>query len=395
MDFRLSDAQVDLAAGARKFAEAALNRDLERRDARGSYDDAEWRSIWKDCAEFGLLGLCVPREFGGSGHDAVTAAAILHAVGYGCRDNGLTLAINAELWTIIMPILEFGTPEQKARYIGPLIRGDWIGADAVTEQKSGSNAMSPATTAVKEGRGYILNGEKSLIGQAPGCDFALVFAATDPGAGSWGVSAFLVDAMADGFHRGPEVQKSGLRTIATGSLRFSDCFVPEAARLGPEGAGSAIFGRSSEWERQMIFCSHVGRMGRQLDDCVDFARTRTVFGKPIEENQSVAERLATMRLRYETAWLMQMRAAWQMDSGESDPMRAALTKLHISEAFLASSLDAVRTLGGQGFGFDADVARDLRDATGGVIYGGTSDIQRSIIAQYQSRARHGAGRQGG
>jgi alkylation response protein AidB-like acyl-CoA dehydrogenase len=386
MDFCISDAQNRLAAEAQAFGETVLNQNLEARDARGSYDDAEWRAIWKDCADFGLFGLTVPRDMGGAGHDVVTAAAIMHGLGYGCRDNGLMLAINAQLWTVVMPILEFGTPEQKARYLGPILRGDWIGADAVTEAASGSDAMTVATVALKGDGGYVLNGEKTLVGQAPGCDFAIVFAATDPTAGPWGVSAFLVDASVPGFQPGPEVQKSGLRTIATGALRFSDCTVPEWARLGPEGAGSAIFARSGEWERQMIFCGQVGRMKRQLDDCIAFARSRKASGKPIEQNQSVANRLADMRLRYETAWLMQMRAAWQMDAGASDAMQAAITKLHISEAFLASSLDAVRTFGGQGFMFDTDMARDLRDAMGGVIYGGTSDIQRNIIAQYQSRA---------
>ena len=135
----------------------------------------------------------------------------------------------------------------------------------------------------------------------------------------------------------------------------------------------------------MIFASHVGAMKRQLSDCIAYANERVVFGEPIARHQSVANRLVDMRLRYQTSLLMQKRAAWQMQTGSGTAAEAALTKLHISEAILASSLDAVRTMGGAGCLWDADAARDLRDAVGGVIYGGTSDIQRNIVAQHQDR----------
>ncbi len=383
--FALTDEQRHLGEAARAFAEAELNADLVERDRRGTHVPAEWRRLWKACADHGLLGLAIPKADGGAGHDIVTTVHVLHEVGHGCRDNGLTLALNAQVWTVLMPILEFGTAAQKARYLAPVMAGDWIGADAVTEPSSGSDAMAMETRAERDGDHYVLNGRKALIGMAPDCDFALVFAKTAPDAGAWGVSAFLVDAGTPGFQRGPEVEKTGLRTIPTGFLGFADCRVPASARLGREGAGSAIFARSAEWERQLIFASHVGRMRRQLDDCIAFARERRAFGKPIDQHQSVANRLADMRVRHEAARQMLMRAAWQMQGGTSDTLQAAVTKLFISEAFLASSTDAVRIMGGQGCLFEADVARDQRDALAGVIYGGTSDIQRHIIAQVQGR----------
>ncbi|MBF9030981.1 acyl-CoA dehydrogenase [Rhodobacterales bacterium HKCCE3408] len=385
MDFTLTDSMIAAGKSARDFAEARLNRDLDARDRRGTYDAGEWRSRWTDLADQGLLRLGLAEDLGGDGQDLMTAAHVLHEIGVACRDNGLLLALNAQIWTIIRPIAEFGSDAQKYRYLPRILSGEWIGADAVTELASGSDAMALRTSAVRDGSDYVIDGEKAFIGMAPACDFALVFARTNPDAGSWGVSAFLMDMSEPGVRRGAEIDKSGLRTIPTGFLSFDGVRLPESARLGPEGAGSSIFARSSEWERQMIFASNVGAMKRQLSDCIAYANERSVFGRPIAQNQSVANRLADMRLRYETSLLMQRRAAWQMQTGTGTGAEAALTKLHISEAILASSLDAVRTMGGAGCLWDADAARDLRDAVGGVIYGGTSDIQRNIIAQHQDR----------
>lgn len=384
MDFTVTDEMRAAGEAARDWG-ASLDTDLDARDRRGSYDDAEWRRRWRALADHGLLRIGLPSDLGGDGTSIMNAAHVLHEFGLGCRDNGLLLALNAQLWTVIRPIAEFGDEAQKAAFLPRILSGEWIGADAVTELASGSDAMALATSATRDGDGYRLNGRKAFIGMAPACDAALVFARTNPDAGVWGVSAFLVDTSSPGVTRGPEVEKAGLRTIPTGFLSFEDLRVPETARLGPEGAGSSIFARSSEWERQMIFASHVGAMKRQLADCIAYANERSVFGTPIARNQSVSNRLVDMRTRYETSLLMQRRAAWQMQTATGTAADASLTKLHISEAILASSLDAVRTMGGAGCLWDADAARDLRDAVGGVIYGGTSDIQRNIVAQYQDR----------
>ena len=174
----------------------------------------------------------------------------------------------------------------------------------------------------------------------------------------------------------------GTRTLPIGDLVFEDCFVPESSLLGRKGAGSAIFNRSLEWERRFVYSSHVGAMRRQLDQSVSFAKERDVFGGAIEGYQSVSNRLADMKTRYETSRLLLRKAAWEADQGIKDAGFAAMTKLHISEAYLASSMDAVRTFGGKGYMQSEGVERALRDAVGGVIYGGTSDIQRQIIAKH-------------
>jgi hypothetical protein len=359
------------------FALAELNDHVIEQDLTGTFDRAKWSRL----AEVGILGSFVPVEYGGRGLDIMSTVLMLEGLGYGCRDNGLTLAVNGQLWTVAEPILMFGTEAQKLRYLPGLSTGALIGAHAITEPESGSDSYSLTTTAERSRDGYLLNGVKSLIGMAPECDVALVFAKTNPAQGRWGISAFLVDADTEGLTLSKPRPKMGLRTNPSGDMHFENCWIPETARLGPEGAGAAISGESLEWERSLIFCSHLGAMERQLDEAVEYAKNRHQFGRPIGQFQSVSNRIADMKLRLETAKLLLYRAAWLKASGAPAGMEAALTKLHFAESFLASSLDAVRVHGGRGYMTDFEVERDLRDAVGGVLYGGTSDIQRHVIAR--------------
>jgi alkylation response protein AidB-like acyl-CoA dehydrogenase len=173
----------------------------------------------------------------------------------------------------------------------------------------------------------------------------------------------------------------GLRTSPLGDIRLENCFVPEENLLGTQGSGVSIFNHSMDWERSFIFTSHVGSMARQLDQCVKYARQREQFGKPISEFQSVSNRLANMKLRLETARLLLYKLAWMKQRGDHAALEAAMAKLHLGEAFAANSVDAMRIHGARGYLSEYEVERDLRDAFGGVIYSGTSDIQRNIIAR--------------
>lgn len=381
MDFSWSDEQLALRDEAQRFASLHLGSDVARRDQSGTDGHEGWRDDWRKCAEFGLFGLAVPKDYGGRGLDILTSIFVLEAIGYGCRDNGLTLVANGQMWAVQEPILSFGTTDQKRRYLPRLCDGSTIGAVSMTEHGAGSNAAGITTTAEPVEGGYVLNGAKAYVGLGPSCDLALVFASTAPDRGSWGISAFLIDAGMDGFVRLPPQQKMGLRTTPMGEFVFDNCAIPTEARLGREGAGLAIFQHIMEWERSFILTSHVGSMRRQLDECVAFARERVVFDKPIDQFQSVSNRLANMKLRLETAQLLLYKAAWLKSQGQSCPTEAALANLHLSEAFVESSLDAIRIHGGKGYLSETGIERDLRDALGGVIYSGTSDIQRQIIAQ--------------
>ncbi len=380
MNFSLSPEQTALQDHVRRFARAHLAKDLAERDRRGARDISDWLEDWRRCGELGVLGAIVPETFGGQGQDAVTAVALLEALGEGCPDNGLTLSVNGQIWAVIEPLIAFGSEEQKRRWLPGLADGSIIGAHGMTESESGSDAFALKTRARRTDGGYLLNGEKVYIGLGPVCDVALVFATIDPARGRWGLCAFLVSAEDEGFERGPAERKMGLRSAPTGSLCMTDCFVPEDRRIGAEGDGAAIFQHSMEWERSFIFASHVGSMARQLEQCLAYARERKVFGASIDSYQSVSNRLANMRLRLETSRLLLYKAAWLKSLDRPCAMEAAMAKLHISESFAASSLDAVRIHGGMGYMEDAGVERDLRDSVGGLIYSGTSDIQRQIIS---------------
>jgi hypothetical protein len=213
------------------------------------------------------------------------------------------------------------------------------------------------------------------------CDVALVFATTDPSLGQWGISAFLIEKDTLGFHVSKGWEKMGLRTSPTGELTLEDCFVPAENRLGPEGAGVSLFVGSMEWERSFVFASQVGAMERQLEKAITYAKERRQFGQSIGKFQSVSNRIANMKVRLEIARLHLYKAAWLKDTGKPAATQSAITKLHISEAYARSSLDAIQIFGGKGYLTETDIERDMRDATGGVLYTGTSDIQRVVIAR--------------
>ena len=380
MYFSLTEQQLQLRERTRAFASEYLGGNLAERDRRAAAARDVWADDWRRCAEFGVLGCTTPKAYGGQGHDTLTAIVMLEALGHGCPDNGLTLGVNGQIWAVMEPVLAFGSEAQKQRYLPGLCDGRLVGAHGMTERESGSDAFALKTLAKRQDGGYLLNGEKVYIGLGPACDLALVFATVDPDKGRWGLCAFLVEAGDAGFERGPAQDKMGLRTTPMGEIRLNDCWISEDRRLGDEGAGASIFQHSMEWERSFIFASHVGSMARQLDACVAFARRRRVAGQSIDGYQSVSNRLADMRLRLELSRLLLYKTAWLKTRDEPCALDAAMAKLQISEAFLASSLDAVRIHGGAGYVAENGIERDLRDALGGVIYSGTSDIQRQIIA---------------
>ena len=378
MDFSWSDKQLAFKQRVIQFAQENLNGDIVERDHQGKFS---WEN-WKKCAEFGIQGMCIPEEYSGSpALDIMTAVLAMEALGYGCEDNGLTLGLNAQMWTVQILLQQFGTDEQKQRYLPRLCHGEWIGVHALSEPNAGSDVYSLKTHAKKCDGGYVLNGSKKFVTCAPICDLALVFATVDPSLGKWGVTAFLVERSTDGFSTGPVKDKMGLRTVPFGEIFFENCFVPDENRLGPEGAGFSFSHSSLEYDRCFNLASGLGTMERQLEKTIDYAKSREQYGQPIGKFQSVSNRVADMKLRLETARLLLYKLSWLKEREQPAMLEAALLKLYLSECFVASGLDSVRIHGGNGYLTEYEVERDLRDAIGGVIYAGTSDIQRNIIAR--------------
>jgi len=377
MEFSWTDEQLAYKKAVIDFARKELNQDVIQRDKEKVFV----RELWKKCADFGIQGMAVPEAYGGSDVDILTTMLTMEGLGYGCLDNGLIFGINAQMWSVQHPILAFGTEGQKQKYLPGMVSGNLIGAHGMTEPDTGSDAYNLRARADKRDGGYVLNGTKMFVTNAPVADLALVFATVDASKGMWGITAFVVEKGAPGFTISRNIDKMGLRTSPMGELILQDCFIPEENRIGPEGAGAGIFNSSMEWERSCILASNLGVMERQLEACIKYARERVQYNQPIGKFQSVANRIVDMKVRLETARLILYKVAWLKKTGRPAVMEAALAKLYLSESFVQSSLDAIRTLGGYGYMTEFEVERDLRDAIGGTIYSGTSDVQRNIIAR--------------
>jgi len=360
------------------FARRELGGDVVAREKHGEFP----RDLWNKCAEFGIQGLPFPAELGGQGVDLMTTLLVMEGLGYGCKDAGLLFAINAQMWSVQMPIFRFGSDEQKRRHLPGLCSGERIGAHAMSEPDSGSDAFSLSTTARRDGDHYVLNGSKTFVSSAPQADLFIVFATVDKSRGFMGITGFVVDAHAPGVSVGRPIDKMGLKTAPFAEVFFDDCRVGVDDRLGAEGNGAAIFGDSMEWERGCILAHHVGAMQRQLETCIAYAKSRRQYDRPIGKFQSVANRIVDMKLRMESARLLLYHMAWKKTTEGRAPLEAAMTKLFLSEAWVQSCMDAVRIHGGYGYTAEYEAERELRDAIGGTLYSGTSDIQRNLIAQY-------------
>jgi alkylation response protein AidB-like acyl-CoA dehydrogenase len=378
MDFRLSEEQRQLRDEIIRFSQQELNDDLLQRDADGSFSPESW----KKCAQLGIQGLPLPEEYGGGGLDPLSVMVALEALGYGCRDNGLIFSLNAQMWSCEIPILTFGSAEQKERYLPGLCDGSIIGVQAMTEPGSGSDAFAMRSRAVRQNGHYVLNGAKTFITNAPIADVFVVFAKTDPDRGFAGISAFLVDRDAPGISVGRPFHKMGLRTSPMSEVILDGCEIPEANLLGPPGAGMSIFSTSMDWERAFILGAAVGTMERQLERSIAYAREREQFGQPIGRFQAVSHKIVEMKVRLETARLLLYRLGWLKSQGKTSPLESALAKLYVSQCLVDSSLEALQIHGGYGYMAEFELERDVRDAVGSRLYSGTSEIQRNIVARY-------------
>jgi len=306
---------------------------------------------------------------------------VMEGLGYGCGDSGLVFSLNAHLWTNSIPILLYGTDEQRKSYLPGLCDGRLIGANGASEPDAGSDVFAMRTRAERLGDCYVLNGSKTFVTNAPVADLFVVYATIDRALGPMGVTAFIIERDTPGLVIGSHLEKMGLRTSPMAELAFENCRVPVENRLGREGRGVEIFECSMEWERGCILGGFLGVMRRQLEACITHARNRSQFGKPISKFQSVANRIVDMRVRLETSRPLVYQIGYLKDQKKKAVLEASIAKLYVSEALVQSMLDAVQVFGGYGYMTEQGVERDLRDAVSSTLYSGTSEIQRNIIAK--------------
>jgi len=378
LEFAWTEEQAAFRREVIRFAQQELNERLIERDLE---EEFSW-DAWKKCAKFGIQGLPIPEEYGGGGADILTTVCGLEALGYGCRDNGLIFALNAHMWSSEIPLLTFGSPAQKKKYLAKLVNGEWIGIHAMTEPMSGSDAFSLRTRAERKGDCYVINGSKTFISNAQVAEMVIVFANLDPSKGAAGISAFIVDKDTPGFTISKKLHKMGLRTAPMAELAFVDCEIPLENLLGKEGDGQLIFTSSMEWERICILAGHLGAMQRMLETSIRYARERHQFGNPIGDFPAVSDKIADMDIRLEAERLLLYKAAWLKSKGRHPLREAAIAKAYVAEACVQSCLEAIQIHGGYGYMTEYQIERELRDAISGKIYSGTTEIQKHIIARF-------------
>lgn len=379
MNFALNKAQQELREEIVHFAKTHLDEGLEDRDREQRFD----RSLWLKCGEMGLQGMPVPKDLGGQGLDPLSVIIGLEALGYGCRDNGLTFALGAHLLACVVPLWKFGRKEQQEKYLPRLCDGTWVATHAITETQSGSDVFKMQTTAILTGADYSINGEKNYCSNAPVADVALVYALTNPDKGALGgISSFFLEKEKSQFVSSEKIEKMGLRSCLMGRLSLDQVQVPASAVLGKPGGGMIQFSQSMTWERIGLSALHIGTMERLLEKTKEYARSRTVFGQPIGKYQAISHQLAELEMMLEAGRLLVYKAAWKLREGQAATVEASLAKLFVSEMYKNQTMNLLQIFGASGYVGNSDIERSVRDAAAATLYSGTSEIQKNIIAKY-------------
>jgi len=359
----------------RDFAEKEIRPVAAHVDRTGEFPRA---TIGK-MASMGLLGAMIPHEYEGAGLDTVSYVLALEEVARACGSHALIMAAHNSLCT--GHIFLAGTDAQKRRYVPDLASGRRIGAWALTEPTSGSDAAAMKTTARRTASGWVLNGTKNLCTNAPVAGTFVVMAVTDPAKGQRGISAFIIERGNPGLSIGKVEDKLGVRGSATAQVILSDCEVPAEALLDNENEGFASTLKVLDGGRIGIGAMAIGIAQAALDESIRYAKERVQFSKPIADHQAVQFMLADMAVRIDAARVLVWRAAWQRDRGMSFKKEASMAKLYASEMSSFVTNKAVQIHGGYGYISDYPVGRMLRDAKLTEIGEGTSEIQRMVIAR--------------
>lgn len=375
MQFQLSDEHEMIQKMVRDFAENEVEPTAAERDETETYDPA----IFRQMAELGLTGIPWPEEVGGIGSDYLAYVIAVEELSRVCASTGVTLSAHTSLAS--WPIYTFGTDEQKETYLKPLAEGQKVGAYALTESGSGSDAGGMKTTAVKAGSEYVLNGAKIFITNGGIADYYIVFAVTDQEATSRNTTAFIVEKETPGFSVGKKESKLGIRSSPTTEIRFEDCRIHERNRLGQEGEGFKIAMMTLDGGRNGIAAQAVGIAQGALDAAVDYAKERKQFGKPIIQHQGIAFKLADMATAIEASRLLTYQAAWLETKGLPYGKESAMSKLFAGDTAMKVTTEAVQIFGGYGYTKDYPVERYMRDAKITQIYEGTQEIQRLVISR--------------
>jgi alkylation response protein AidB-like acyl-CoA dehydrogenase len=387
MDLTLTEEQQMIQSAARDFAQSEIVPIAAEFDESGEFPSATIAMM----GELGLMGIEVPEEYGGSGLDPVCYALALIEISAADASHGTIMSVNNTLYA--HGLLKYGTEEQKQKYVVPVATGESIGAYALTEPQSGSDASAMRCRAVlsDDGSHYVINGKKSWITSGPVARHVMLFAVTDPDKGARGVSAFMIDCEKEGFLRGKKEPKLGIRASATCEIEFENYICPVEDRLGVEGEGFKMAMGVLDAGRIGIAAQAVGIARAAYEASVEYVRERKAFGRAIGEFQMTQAKIADMKMRIEAARLLTLQAAWaksrSRDTGERYTLQASMAKLYASEAAMFVTHHAVQIHGGMGYSKEMPVERYFRDVKITEIYEGTSEIQRMLISRLETGLR--------
>jgi len=375
MNLHLTDEHLMIRDMARDFAQKEVAPKAAELDEKSQFPSMHIQKM----AGLGLMGMMVPQEWGGAGLDTLAYVLALEEIAVACASTAVTMSVNNSLYCGL--ILKHGTEDQKKKYLTPYARGEKLGAYALSEPGTGSDAANQKTTAKKVGGKYVLNGRKNFITNGPNADAMVVYAMTDPEKRHKGISCFIVEKDFKGFSVGKIEKKLGICASSTSEIVLEDCEVPAENLLGREGEGFALAMSTLDSGRIGIGTQAVGIARAAFEHARDYSKEREAFGQTISNFQAIQHFLADMAMKIDASRLLVWRAAWMRDQGVSFSKEAAMAKLHASEAAMWVASKAVQIYGGYGYVKDYPVERFYRDAKITEIYEGTSEIQRMVIAR--------------
>ncbi|GAA0244067.1 acyl-CoA dehydrogenase family protein [Rhodanobacter caeni] len=386
VDFRFTEEQLSIQSIARDFAQKRIAPVAAEFDARAEFPLENIREM----GQLGLMGVEVPEAYGGAGMDPIAYALAMIEIAAADAATSTVMSVNNSLFC--HGILKHGNEEQKQTYVRAIATGEAIGAYALTEPQSGSDASAMHTRATKNANGdWVINGKKSWITSGPVARYIVLFAITTPGIGAKGVSAFIVDTQLPGFHAGKTEPKLGIRASATCEIEFTDYVLPKENLLGEEGKGFSIAMGVLDAGRIGIASQAVGIARAAYEASLQWSRDRKAFGQPIGSFQMTQSKIADMKCKLDAAMLLTLRAAWAKGEAEKNGGRfgteAAVAKLTASEAAMWIAHQAVQIHGGMGYSKEMPLERYFRDAKITEIYEGTSEIQRMVIARAETGLR--------
>jgi butyryl-CoA dehydrogenase len=376
MDFQMSEENLLLQQMVREFAE----KKIAPRAAEIDAEDRFPADLFQQMGALGILGIPIPEQYGGSGGDYLSMVLALEEV---ARVSGsLAIILDAHTSLCCEPINLFGTEAQKEQYLRPLARGQKLGAFGLTEPQAGSDAGATRTSATRDGGEWVINGQKVFITNGALADVLVITAKTDPGRGTHGISAFIIEKGTPGFSLGRNEEKMGLRGSVTSQLFFENCRVPAGNLLGRENEGFRQFLTTPDAGRVAIAAMAVGLAQGAFDRAVAYARDRIQFGQPIAQFQAIQWKIAEMATDLEAANLLVQRAAWLKSQGKSYTKEAAMAKFFASEVSERVCYQAIQIHGGYGYLRDYEVERMYRDQRLCAIGEGTNEIQRMVVARH-------------